>query len=412
MQDACTITYGFKPQVRYHLNHSRVHFFLRTPKQFSFSNPSDHEQLSSLLTMCKYTLHRMKCGHGVFKTIPCPQSIPDEQGNIACPHGGVHPHAESEHVSSNIEGITYGPGVCARIQCRIEYGLLPHNHNGKNWMLYPPDEEPFDMSPEVRAESERRWLAQMSPADRQHVINLGSTAEDFRRNLLAPGLRNAVNVSDMCAYEAIHLTHSFKANGKFPEPYIPEWWVLNPRYMTAFQLYQYTPSFLDVDIANPGAETRGPVAQCPAVVSLLTGQDDMQAVLNYSNLMFWCAEQEIQNSGLKSYNECDVKDREWLDSLLSEPDLANCGGKDHKSVTGDEQVVMYDAEEDRDDYTNGSSETEQEIFEDETDTLSEEGSEDGGSAAVFEEHSNKGFVLDQTLQSEACSGPDTATHYV
>lgn len=264
------------------------------------------------------------------------------------------------------------------------------------------------MSPEVRAESERRWLAQMTPADRQHVTNIGSTAEDSRRNLLAPSLCHAVNVSDMCAYEAIHLTHSFKANGKFPEPYVPEWWTLNPRYMTAFQLYQYTPGFLDVDVANPGAETRGPVAQCPAVVSLLAGQDDMQAVLDYSNLMFWCAEQEIENNSLKSQNECDVKDLEWLDSWLSESEKANGADEDHKKVTGDEQGVMYDADEDMDDYTNDSSETEQEMFGEETDTLSEDGSEDESFAAVFEEHSNKESVLDQTLLSEACSGPGAA----
>lgn len=264
------------------------------------------------------------------------------------------------------------------------------------------------MSPEVRAESERRWLAQMSPADRQHVTNLGNTAEDFRRNLLGPSLCHAVNVSDMCAYEAIHLTHSFKANGKFPEPYVPEWWILNPRYMTAFQLYQYTPGFLDVDVANPGAEIRAPVAQCPAVVSLLAGQDDMQAVLDYSNLMFWCAEQEIEDSGLKSHNECDVKDLEWLDLWLSELKQANGAGKDHKKVAGDEQGVMYDADEDRDDYTNDSSETEQETLGEETDTFSDEGSEDESSADAFEEHSNEEPVLDQTPLGEACSGPGAA----
>ena len=267
----------------------------------------------------------MLCGHSVLKILkPCATPSLTAHGSRA----GMHPEEakpKSNNASDNIQAFTYGPGVCAESECRSKFGLLSRGKEQAESSSgpYTPDEEQFDMSPAARLESERRWRAQLTPTQSQWLDARRKTPDDYRRGLLPPEAKDFANHPQLEILLATHLTFYYKANNEFPETRVPEWWAFNPRYMTAFQLYQYTPLFLDAHVANPGAERRGPAAQHPTLYQLATEQDGMGRLLEDVDVLFFRADEEIRQSGLKDYSECDRADLKWLESWLPDWERLN-----------------------------------------------------------------------------------------
>ncbi|KAK4982865.1 hypothetical protein LTR66_009055 [Elasticomyces elasticus] len=182
--------------------------------------------------MCKYSLHHLACKHVKVKVDErCYFQTSDQTFRQYCiltppPNFDVL-HSEIRLLPHPKDGVTtfvretYGPGVCENMHCRRAFGLLPQDESedGSD-EPYVVDDTPYDMSELACSTREMAWWSSLSDDDSQEAL----------RFAIANGMIFDTN-SD----------HGFPAMQDYMSELIlfdlNDWRTLNPRFMTAQQLY-------------------------------------------------------------------------------------------------------------------------------------------------------------------------------
>lgn len=232
--------------------------------------------------------------HLVLKTHdPCSSSTSCGGDTVPACWDNPRPSPYDKKTLERTDKWTYGPGICTRLSCGKRFGLLHRDHPAAKPLSYRAYTAPYDVSPRVRAEAEHRWLAQMSPDKLEVVKTKNLSAEETRKALLPPYLRSAAgfNPENLRNVDYRNALHFWTATGRQLDAYVPEWWALNPRYMTAWQLWLYTPLYLDVQVSQPGIEMAGAVlAKHPLMVDWYWYSIDAEE--DWNTIVEWCDRQK------------------------------------------------------------------------------------------------------------------------
>lgn len=250
--------------------------------------------------MCHYTIHKMMCAHFVLKTHdPCSRSQ-HQNDRFICPDN-PNANAYDPRTVARTKKWTYGPGVCPQIACGKKFGLLHRHHADHDPISDRSYTSPYDLSTHSRREAERRWLAQKTPQEREYIAAMNLTADDYKRALIPAYMHHeSFNVQNQRDVDLTFALHVFKATQKILPHTVPSWWAMNPRYMTAWQLYLYTSLYLDVYVAQPWVERAGPtVARQPLMVELERNQTG--ADQDWQQIAMWC--DKVKEKGRKEEKE-------------------------------------------------------------------------------------------------------------
>ncbi|KAK4988295.1 hypothetical protein LTR50_004028 [Elasticomyces elasticus] len=198
--------------------------------------------------MCKYSLHHLACKHVKVKVDErCYFQTSDQTDRQYCiltpPPNFDILHGEIRLLPYPKDGVTtfvretYGPGVCENMHCRRAFGLLPQDESedGSD-EPYVVDDTPYDMSELACSTREMAWWSSLSDDDSQEAL----------RFAIANGMIFDTNSN-----------HGFPAMQDYMSELIlfdlSDWRTLNPRFMTAEQLWLCVPNhlFLQVTIPRP-----------------------------------------------------------------------------------------------------------------------------------------------------------------
>ncbi|KAK4624659.1 hypothetical protein CLAFUW4_05648 [Fulvia fulva] len=193
--------------------------------------------------MCKYTVFNFLCGAQKLKIVStCSQAKTNYQGLLFCQDD---PHAHiSDGKSRDYADQTYGPGVCANVNCRTAHGMAPRKQVDFKERDLIEDDRDFDMSPEACAEREERWYRQCLSTHQQLEV-------------IGAQMPPAVDALSSYAKWWIYIEN-------MPADWVATWeqlslvdnpdeisfLELNPRYMTQRALHHVTGHYLPANITD------------------------------------------------------------------------------------------------------------------------------------------------------------------